>query len=171
MKERDEHAGRRNRRRPTGNEASHAVFDRTGAYRHLRNPFEPMRVFSDDEVASIHDAALSILENQGMRVLHAEARRIYARAGATVDESTQMVRLDRGLVAASIATTPHDLTLHAKDPARSMSLFDRHVVFAPTSGPPNIMDTRGGRRAGTFEDFCNLMKLTQSFDVMHVLDY
>ena len=169
MKERDEQAGRRTRRRPTGNEASHAVHDRTGAYRHLRNPFEPMKVFSDDEVASIHNAALSILENMGWRVLHAEARRVYARAGATVDEATQMVRLDRGMVTAAIATTPKQLTLHAKDPARSMSLSDRHVVFAPTSGPPNIMDVKGGRRAGTFEDFCNILKLTQSFEVMHLL--
>ncbi len=31
------------------------------------------------------------------------------------------------------------------------------------------MDTAGGRRAGTFEDFCNLMKLCQSFEVIHVL--
>ena len=169
MKERDEQAGRRTRRRSAASEASHAVFDRTGAYRHLRNPFEPMKVFSDDEVEAIHNAALTILETQGWRVLHAEARRVYARAGAEVDESTQMVRLDRALVSAAIKTTPHDLTLHAKDPARSMKLFDRHVVFAPTSGPPNIMDTKGGRRAGTFEDFCNILKLTQSFEVLHVL--
>jgi len=44
----------------------------------------------------------------------------------------------------------------------------RHVAFAPTSGPPNIMDTAGGRRAGTLEDFSNLMKLCQHFDVIQV---
>ena len=31
------------------------------------------------------------------------------------------------------------------------------------------MDTARGRRAGTFEDFCNLIKLCQSFEVIHVL--
>jgi trimethylamine--corrinoid protein Co-methyltransferase len=168
MAERDEQAGRR-RRRPGAGDASHAVFDRSGSYRHLRNPFEPMKVFSDDQVEAIHHGALTILETMGMRVLHPEARRIYAHAGATVDEDTQMVRLDRGLVAKSIATTPKRLTLHAKDPARTMSLADRGVVFAPTSGPPNIMDTARGKRAGTFEDFCNIMKLTQSFEVLHLL--
>src|SRR5208282_2050867 len=144
MTERDEQAGRRNRRRPGQADVSHAVFDRTRSYRHLRNPFEPLKVFSDDEVASIHAAALTILETQGMRVLLPEARRVYAKGGATVDETTQMVRIDRGLVSASIATAPREITLHAKDPERHMPIHGRHVAFSPTSGPPNIIDTEGG---------------------------
>jgi trimethylamine---corrinoid protein Co-methyltransferase len=168
MKQPDETLGRR-RRRPANAEASHAVFDRTSSYRHLRNPFTPMKVFSDDQVAAMHEAALSMLENQGMKVLSADARVRYAKAGAAVDESMQMVRLDRGMVAAALATTPREVTLHAVDPGRHVPLFDGAVAFAPTSGPPNIMDTARGRRAGTFEDFCNLVKLCQSFEVIHVL--
>jgi trimethylamine--corrinoid protein Co-methyltransferase len=160
--------GRRNRRRGSA-EVSHAVFDRTRTYRHLRNPFEPLKVFSEDQVAAIHEAALLMLENQGMKVLSADARRRYREAGAEVDEATQVVRLERGLVAASLATAPSDITLHALDPGRHVPLFDRRVGFAPTSGPPNIMDTARGRRAGTLEDFCNLVKLCQSFEVIHIL--
>jgi trimethylamine--corrinoid protein Co-methyltransferase len=169
MKQPDETQARRGRRRPAGADAAHAVFDRTKPYRHLRNPFTPLRVFSDDEVAAIHDAALSILENQGMKVLFDEARAIYKRGGADVDESTMNVRLDRGLVAKALATAPSEITLHALDKERHVPLSDGHVAFAVTSGPPNIMDTAKGRRAGTFEDFCNLVKLCQSFEVIHVL--
>ena len=50
----------------------------SGRYRRLRNPFEPLRVLSDDEVAHIHESALSILETIGMRVLLPEARRHFA---------------------------------------------------------------------------------------------
>jgi trimethylamine---corrinoid protein Co-methyltransferase len=169
MKQAEETLGRRSRRRPAGTEVSHAVFDRTRAYRHLRNPFEPMRVFSDDQVAAIHQAAVTMLETQGMKVLSADARARYKSAGASVDESTQIVRIDRALTAASLATVPHDVTLHALDPERHVPLTPGCVAFAPTSGPPNIMDTARGRRAGTFEDFCNLVKLCQSFEVIHVL--
>jgi len=98
-----------------------------------------------------------------------EARATYAKAGALVDASTNMVRIDRGLVASALATAPREITLHAKDPERNMPMFGRHVVFAPTSGPPNVMDTKRGKRAGSFEDFCNLMKITQSFEVLHTL--
>jgi len=169
MKQPDEALGRRNRRRPGTADVSHAVFDRTRPYRHLRNPFEPLKVFSDDQVAGIHEAALVILETQGMKVLSSDARNRYRSAGAEVDEATLIVRLDRELVAASLATTPREVTLHALDPERHVPLANRCVAFAPTSGPPNIMDTARGRRAGTLEDFCNIIKLCQSFEVIHVL--
>jgi trimethylamine--corrinoid protein Co-methyltransferase len=108
-------------------------------------------VFSDDQVAAIHEAALVILETQGMKVLSADARVLYRKAGAEIDEATLMVRLDRELVGASLKTAPRDITLHAVDPGRHVPLSNQCVAFAVTSGPPNIMDTAGGRRAGTFE--------------------
>src|SRR5580698_3368759 len=165
MKQPEETVGRRSRRRPGGADVSHAVFDRTRPYRHLRNPFTPMKVFSDDQVAALHEAALHILDTQGMKVLSADARVLYRNAGADADEATQIVRLPRALVAASLATAPRDITLNAVDPERHVPLSNDCVAFAVTSGPPNIMDTARGRRAGTFEDFSNLMKLCQSFEV------
>jgi len=168
MSERPERADRRGRRRNAGSTAE-AAPDRSRAYRHLTNPFEPLRVFSDDEVARLHEAALMLLENQGMRVLSERARRAYAAGGAMVDESTMMVRFDRGLVAECLATTPSQYTLHGRDPSRDIPTGGRHVSFAVTSGPPNIMDLEGGRRAGTFKDFENLLKLVQSYEVLQVL--
>jgi trimethylamine--corrinoid protein Co-methyltransferase len=169
MSERADRVERRGRRRPAPAAPAEAAGERARGYRHLTNPFEPLKVFSDDEVAAIHAAALAILENQGMRVLLPEARQRYAAGGASVEEATQMVRIDRGLVAAALATAPRAFTLHARDPDWNLPIGGRHVVFAPTSGPPNIMDTAGGRRAGTFADFSNIMKLCQSFDVIHCL--
>ncbi len=169
MKQPDETQGRRSRRRPSSADVSHAVFDRTRSYRHLRNPFEPLKVFSDDQVASMHETAMVMLETQGMKVLSADARVIYRQAGAEVDETTQIVRLGRDLVGASLASAPRDITLHSVDPERHVPISNRHVAFAPTSGPPNIMGTASGRRVGTLEDFRNLMKLCQSFEVIHIL--
>ena len=71
-----------------------------------------MKVFSDDQVAAIHEAALVILETQGMKVLSADARVRYINAGAEVEEATQIVRLPRELVSVSLAAAPHDITLH-----------------------------------------------------------
>jgi trimethylamine---corrinoid protein Co-methyltransferase len=169
MTQPEETLGRRSRRRPAADTPAASQFDRSKSYRHLRNPFEPLKVFSDDQVAAIHEAALVILETQGMKVLSADARVRYRNAGATVDEATQIVRMERGLVAASLATAPRDVTLHSLDPERHVPLTRGCLAFAPTSGPPNIMDTARGRRAGSFEDFCNIMKLCQSFEVIHVL--
>ncbi len=162
------------RRRGTGRRHSAATETapppvRSRAYRRLVNPYEHPRIYSDDQVAAIHDAALTLLETRGMKVLSAIGRTRYREAGATVDEDTLVVRLDRGLVAEALATAPGDFTFRTLDPEFNVPIGGRSVCFAPTSGPPNIMDTENGRRAGTLEDFRNLTKLCQSFDVMHSL--
>ena len=86
MTESGDRVERRPRRRPAGAAAAEPAVDRSRGYRHLTNPFEPLKVFYDDHVAAIHEAALTILETQGMRVLLPEGRTRYAQGGASVDE-------------------------------------------------------------------------------------
>src|SRR5882762_6180328 len=101
MSEQDPNPGRRTRRRPSTVSTSVAE-NRSAQYRELRVPFQPWRVFSDDRVEALHNAALGILEEQGLKVLSAGARTRYRLAGATVDDATQFVHIDRGLVAESL---------------------------------------------------------------------
>ncbi len=135
MKQPDETLGRRSRRRPGSAEVSHAVFDRTRSYRHLRNPFEPLKVFSDDQVAAIHDAALVILETQGMKVLSADARVRYRERGrrGRRGDADRAAR-PRVWSAPRSPAAPRDITLHAVDPERHVPLSNGCVAFAVTSG-------------------------------------
>ncbi len=135
------------RRRSTQQE-SPPVEKRQSQYRHLCNPFQPLRVYSDDEVESIHTAALGLLENSGMRVLSEPVRARLAAAGADVDVATQTVRIDRGLVNSAIATVPRDISLTALDPQRNVRMGGSHVAFAPVAGPPNVTDLERGTPAG-----------------------
>jgi trimethylamine---corrinoid protein Co-methyltransferase len=169
MSEENRDAVRRPRRRPSTTVSTPAADSRSRHYRALRNPFEPWRVFSDDRVEALHNAALGILEEQGLKVLSAEARARFRLAGATVDEDTEMVRIDRGLVAECIARAPRQIKLHSRNPARNVSLDGTSLVFGPVSGPPHIMDTAGGRRPGTLTDYANGVRLCQAFEVIHVL--
>jgi trimethylamine--corrinoid protein Co-methyltransferase len=156
------------RRDPQKSGAVEAV-DRSVRYRHLVNPFEPVRIFSTDQVESMHLAALGMLESKGMRVLSPRGRTALAAAGADVDESSQMVRLDRGLVEKALTTVPAEVDLVARNPLRSSRVGGRHVVFAPVAGPPSVSDLQRGKRTGTLDDFRDFVRLVQSFDVMHVL--
>jgi trimethylamine---corrinoid protein Co-methyltransferase len=159
------------RRRDTSRAAATAgnLAARSARYRNLTNPFEPTRIFSDDQVESLHLTALGILENQGMRVLSPRGRATLAAAGAHVDESTHMVRLDRGMVAKALATVPAEVNLIARNPQRSCRVGGRHVVFAPVAGPPSVSDQQSGKHTGTIADFRDWVRLSQSFDVIHVL--
>ena len=126
-------------------------------------------MLSEDEVAHIHESALLILENDGMRVLLAEARQRFAAAGAAVDESSETVRLDRGLVSLALSSAPSLIEMSAPDPGRNVTIGGRHLAVTPVSGPPNASDLDRGRRPGTRRDFHELLMLSQSFDVIHLL--
>lgn len=85
-------------------------------YRHLDHPFPAQKMFSDDEIAAIHDTALRVLEDLGMRVLLPEARDIYAAAGARVVED--MVFIGRDIVSSALAGAPRTWRLRAPNPQR-----------------------------------------------------
>jgi len=159
----------RPRRRDSNRALTGAEPERSLRYRNLVNPFEPVRIFSDDEIESMHLAALDILERQGMRVLSPRGRATLAAAGATVDEASGMVRLERGLVAAALTSVPAEANLVARNPARSCRVGGRHVVFAPVAGPPSVSDLERGKRTGSIADFRDFVRLSQAFDVIHVL--
>ncbi|MES2144084.1 MAG: trimethylamine methyltransferase family protein, partial [Pseudomonadota bacterium] len=49
-------------------------------------PYAPIEVISADQVGAIHDAALTVLRDIGMRILDPRARELYAKAGAQVSD-------------------------------------------------------------------------------------
>ena len=159
----------RPRRRDPRRAGATAQPQRSTRYRNLLNPFTPVRIFSDDQIESMHTAALGILERFGMRVLSARGRAVLARAGAAVDEASQMVRLDAGLVTQSLASVPAEVQLVTGNPARACRVGGQHVVFAPVAGPPSVSDLERGKRTGTLADFRDFVRLSQAFDVVHVL--
>ncbi|MDH5531261.1 MAG: trimethylamine methyltransferase family protein, partial [Paracoccaceae bacterium] len=117
-------------------------------YRTLRQPFEPQKVLSDDAVAAIHDMALKVLEDLGLRILLPEARAIFATAGARVDEDTEMVFVGRDIVAAALSTAPMSIRMRAANPERELDYEDGALIFSPAGGCPNATDAVRGRRPG-----------------------
>jgi trimethylamine--corrinoid protein Co-methyltransferase len=136
-------------------------------WRQVVNPYAPVEVLSADQIEAIHEASLSLLETLGMRVLDAGARRLYAAAGADVDESNRMVRFDRGLVLEKVAQAPFQFTLRARNPERSLTLGGRHSVFTSVGGPAYVSDLDRGRRTGTYADQCDYLRLIQSLNIIH----
>src|SRR2546430_13937872 len=123
----------RPRRRDSQRAGSVGQVERSTRYRNLANPFAPVRVFSDDQVENMHLAALGILERQGMRVLSPRGRAVLAGAGATVDESSQMVRLDPRPGGTAPARVPAEANLLARNPARSCRRGGPPVLFSPVA--------------------------------------
>ncbi|RTL96423.1 MAG: trimethylamine methyltransferase [Hyphomicrobiales bacterium] len=159
---------RRERRRGRTGEAG-SESSRRPNYHSLKNVFEPQPVFSTDQVAAIHDTALRVLEELGIKVLLPEARAIYAKAGALVDEDSQMVRIGRDIVTAALASAPRSIPARAGDRSRDLDLELGTMTFLAGCGAPNVTDLERGRRPGTLQAFEDFIRLVQHFDVLHML--
>lgn len=160
--------GARKRRRASAVDAV-ADVKRKVNYRQLKNPFPAMDVFSADEIAAMHDTALRILEDLGMRVLHPEARKIFAAGGARVDDSAEMVFIGREMVEAAIASAPKSILGRAGARNRDVTLELGSLVFQPGAGAPHATDLERGRRPGSARDYHEYIQLTHHFDVFHMI--
>jgi len=136
-------------------------------WRDIVNEYPRLEVLSADQVEAIHLASMDLLENQGMRVLHEGARSLLAKAGASVNNDSQMVRFDRAMVLEQVARAPAEFTLHARNPARNFRVGGKHLAFTSVGGPAYCSDLDRGRRRGRFEDACDYLRLVQSLDIIH----
>ena len=164
--------GRRTRRHAAleSSISEHSNHPVSGAnYRAPNNPYPAIEILSADQVNSIHQASLKVIEETGMRVLNDEGRQILKAAGAQVDNETMMVKMDRGLLMESVSQAPASINMRHRDPERSNTAGQGGVVFSAVGGAPNVSDMDNGKRPGTFKDFQNFLKLSQSYDVVHMV--
>jgi trimethylamine--corrinoid protein Co-methyltransferase len=132
-----------------------------------QSPFAPLDLISRDELDSIHQAALRVLEEIGVDFLHDGARAMLKDAGADVDPASRRVRFDPALVESRIGLAPKEFVLHSRNPARNLKVGGRHVAFGSVASAPNSFDRAGGRRPGAKRDYQNFIRLGQSFDSIH----
>lgn len=158
-----------NRRRAGTRGRRDAAGLRQPPWRSLVNPYPPMEVLSADQVEAIHEASLRILEEFGMELMSAEALALMRAAGATVGGTDHTVRLDRGLVAAALAQAPATFTLTPRNTARTLSFGGAALNFGLVAGPANVHDRIRGRRPGNLRDYGDMLRLAQTFNVIHLL--
>ena len=81
-----------------------------------------------------------------------------------------MVRIGRDIVEAAISSAPRSIRLRGGVRKRDVVLELGALVIQTGAGTPHATDRERGRRPGTLRDFEELTKLTQAFDVFHMLN-
>ncbi|MBY6047790.1 trimethylamine methyltransferase family protein [Vannielia litorea] len=126
-------------------------------------PTEPL---TPEGVAAIHEGAMRILEEIGIVFLNEEACKIFAEAGCTVED--QVVRMGRDWVMEMVAKAPAEFTITPRNPAKTLPIGGKAILFGNVSSPPNYWDlSLGSKVPGNREQCANLLKLTQYFNCIH----
>lgn len=123
-------------------------------------------ILSEENLLKVEAAADRILAETGIEFRDdPEALALWKAAGAEVDGL--LVRFPPGMLREILTSAPSEFTQHARNPANSIRIGGKSVVFAPAYGSPFVMDLDQGRRFGTIEDFRNFIKLAQSSPNFH----
>ncbi len=136
-------------------------------WRQVTNPHGPFPILDPEGVERIHEASIRVLEELGIELWNAEARQLFADAGAIVDG--EVVRIGRDIVEEALRTAPSQCTLTSRNPDKQIVLGGNHVAFGLVAGPPAVHDEINGRRASNMADYEQFIRLAHYFNAIHVI--
>jgi trimethylamine---corrinoid protein Co-methyltransferase len=126
----------------------------------LINDLPRYEILDEAALAELERGWRRIVSELGIEFLHDEALDYLRNAGQDVDG--QLVKFDPDWILEQVAKAPPQFDLQGRNPERTVHIGGRHMVFSAVYGCPFV---RQGieRRDATYDDFQNLVKLSQSF--------
>jgi trimethylamine---corrinoid protein Co-methyltransferase len=125
---------------------------------------------SDAEISILHEAALKILQDVGMRFPSSKALALFDKAGATIRDR-DIVCMGEDLVTKALKTTlkRNDLRLFALDPDRDLTFECHDPGLACMTMATSVIDPWSGeKRAATMADLVRLVYLSEQLEHIHV---
>ncbi len=124
------------------------------------------RPLSDRDVKKIHEAALHILREIGVKVNLQEAQEIFKHHGAKVDG--EIVYIPHPLVEKALESVPHKFLMAGREVKNDLNIGGR-VVYLGTGGAAlTVLDLETGEpRPGRLDDIAQIGKLVDALDNIH----
>lgn len=119
-----------------------------------------LNLVSPEQVEKVHEAALRILEEKGIKVEDPESRQILDENGCDVDSETHVVKFPEKLVKESLEAAPSSFRMGARDEKNEFELNHEESFFTSGTGTTSILDSEtGSRRKATKNDLARAVKL------------
>ena len=135
-----------------------------------------LKMLSANEMERIHDGALKVLERTGMWVDSEIARGYFTSAGCMVNEASKMVKFPRKVVEGAVARMRKRFVETSGGEVWARVRYSRtfftsmpyraHPDFTANAGgfPAYILDLDGKRRAASFTDVCDSIRLADALE-------
>ncbi len=119
-----------------------------------------------DKLKKIHQAALKILNEIGINLLHPEVLEIVRQKGVKV--TAKKAFFNPNQVMDWVSRAPQEFTLYARNPEYNAFIGGDHVEFAPGYGCAHIIGADGSRRDALLADYIALAKLTHQSEYFNL---
>ena len=128
------------------------------------------RPLSDTDIATIHDAALTILERTGMTYESGldDTLAMLEKAGATIDRARARIRFPRELITAQAEKAPERVILYGRGEGNDLDLTENRVYMGTGGAAIKVLDLDTGEpRPSTLQDIYDLGRLVDRLDHIH----
>jgi len=129
-------------------------------------------LFNEDEIKSIHQASLWILENIGLKVRYEKAKDIFLKHGCYWDSENNTVKIPSKIVEEYIKAFVPKFIFRGRDPEYDITLPDDRPCIVTGSSAPDIVDPVTGKtRRATSKDIANigfLVNELKGYDVFSI---
>jgi trimethylamine--corrinoid protein Co-methyltransferase len=137
---------------------------------HGRLKLSQLKVFSENELTQIHQAALDVLWNTGMNIDSEEALALLKDGGAIVDSGKKVARIPEDLVKEALKTAPRpsEVVLYDRNQRPSMKLGTGFTYAVSGFDATYVFDSKlGERRPATKGDVANFSRLADALPNIH----
>src|SRR5512139_1364341 len=129
-------------------------------------------LLTQDQVETVHEASLEILEEVGLMVRYEPARKLFAKHGCTVDTEKNIVKFPRAVVEKYRRMMPPKFTFYARDPKFDKTIPDDSPVIVTASSAPDIIDPVTGRErraeSGDIARIAHLINELPAYDMSSI---
>ncbi len=137
-----------------------------GAQRLRRQPLAPLRsefrlqVHDAERLVPYLDATFAVLAGTGVKCRSRKGLKLFAKAGADVDEASGLVRLPRRLVQESLALAPRTFVLGSRDGLTDLDLASGETYGTTDGSGTHVVDRHTGEpRPSTKADLAGVTRM------------
>jgi len=130
--------------------------------------YRTLKLLNRNEIDTIHNASLDILEKVGMKVPNETCLRLFADAGADVDYKTQVVKAPSSLIVECVKKIPKRYEVRPYDRKKAMTVNDGKLKGGMTVQYFINDYFKKERREGTTDDVLRAIAVGDSDDMDHI---
>ncbi len=126
-----------------------------------------LEIFTKKDVQRIHGAAMEVLKRLGVKVWSENGRKLFAEAGAEVDDKTMTVKMDESLVMDIVHKAPASFNYYGRDPHYRLLMGKKRVHFSLCGQGVKVHDLDGKVRLATQRDLENMALIGDYCEYIH----
>lgn len=130
------------------------------------------RPLSEEQVKTIHEASISILEKTGFTYESGldDTLTMLEKAGVTLDRDRSRITFPKDLIIEQAAIAPEQVIMYSRDGKNDLDLINHRVHLGTGGAAIKVLDLETGEaRSTTLQDLYQLTRLVDQLDNIHFL--